>query len=53
MISIDHDLMEKLKELEVNRSLLFTDAAKDFLEKEYGLVEPYIIEENEENEEKE
>ena len=32
-ISIDKDLMDKLKELEVNRSLLFTDAAKEYLRK--------------------
>lgn len=50
VISIDYDLMEKLKELEVNRSLLFTDAAKKYLKQEHGLEEPYIIEDNGEKE---
>lgn len=31
LISVDKDLLERLKELEVNRSLLFTEAAEKYL----------------------
>ena len=31
MLSIDKDLIKRLKELEVNRSLLFTEAAEKLL----------------------
>lgn len=35
LISVDKDLLGRLKELEVNRSLLFTEAAEKYL-KEIG-----------------
>lgn len=31
LISVDKELLERLKELEVNRSLLFTQAAEEYL----------------------
>lgn len=31
-ISVDKDLIKKLRELEVDRSLIFTNAAKEYLE---------------------
>lgn len=31
LLSVDKELLDKLKELEVNRSLLFTQAAKQYL----------------------
>lgn len=32
LISVEQDLLERLKELEVNRSLLFTEAAEKYLQ---------------------
>lgn len=31
-ISVDKDIIEKLRELKVDRSLIFTKAAKDYIE---------------------
>lgn len=31
MLSVDKDLLKRLKELEINRSLLFTEAAEKLL----------------------